>query len=207
MKLSDLRHRFVAVLFVSLLAPISACESTFVLAEPHGQGGQAGQAGAGGQADASTSSSSGGIAGAGGAGGHGTGGAGGVGGAEPCAEGQTQSCFTGDSHTLGVGECHAGVQSCVNGMFGACIGEATATSERCNGADDDCDGIIDDIIIVSIPSCSTGQLGVCRAGVLGCVDGQITCKPSKMPSAEICDGLDNDCNGQTDDGIACGGPP
>ena len=48
--------------------------------------------------------------------------------------------------------------------------------------------------------CDTGQPGVCAAGTLQCQVGQLACVPASKPSAEKCDGLDNDCNGSTDEG-------
>ena len=52
--------------------------------------------------------------------------------------------------------------------------------------------------------CDTGQKGYCAAGVTQCgAGGMITCKPLYTLQPEKCDGLDNDCNGKTDDGNLC----
>jgi hypothetical protein len=40
-----------------------------------------------------------------------------------------------------------------------------------------------------------------------CVNGKLTCAPHAPPSVEICDGLDNDCNGLADDACAPPTPP
>jgi MYXO-CTERM domain-containing protein len=49
--------------------------------------------------------------------------------------------------------------------------------------------------------CNTGMQGVCSLGVTQCQgDGTIVCKPTVTASPEKCDNLDNDCNGQVDDG-------
>ena len=48
--------------------------------------------------------------------------------------------------------------------------------------------------------CSNGKLGVCAAARSRCEGGNLTCRSLQDPSAERCDGLDNDCNGQIDDG-------
>ena len=84
---------------------------------------------------------------------------------------------------------------------------------RCNGLDDDCNGIVDNGNPGGGVACNTGQLGVCTPGTTVCSAGSLTCNRNTNPSTEICDGLDNDCNGSVDinptraDGIpnSCGG--
>ncbi len=48
--------------------------------------------------------------------------------------------------------------------------------------------------------CETGELGVCAVGAVRCVDGCIGCRRRIDPSDEVCDDLDNDCDGAIDDG-------
>ncbi|MBI4953120.1 MAG: DUF4114 domain-containing protein [Myxococcales bacterium] len=48
--------------------------------------------------------------------------------------------------------------------------------------------------------CATGQLGVCAVGTLQCQSGLLECLALNQPTAEVCDALDNDCNGAPDDG-------
>jgi len=53
--------------------------------------------------------------------------------------------------------------------------------------------------------CSTGKLGVCALGVTECGGGgaQVTCQQTEQPSPEKCNGVDDDCNGQVDNGATC----
>jgi MYXO-CTERM domain-containing protein len=53
--------------------------------------------------------------------------------------------------------------------------------------------------------CDTGQAGICAAGLTDCADaaGESECRPARQPSDEQCNGLDDDCNGDTDEGDIC----
>lgn len=60
-------------------------------------------------------------------------------------EGVTRACYTGPSGTSGVGACRTGTQTCAAGVWGStCSGQVVPATERCNGADDDCDGTTDE---------------------------------------------------------------
>jgi hypothetical protein len=53
----------------------------------------------------------------------------------------------------------------------------------------------------TVPTCDNGgKLGVCGDVHNRCIGGNLTCAQLVPQSAEICDGLDNDCNGEVDDG-------
>jgi hypothetical protein len=78
--------------------------------------------------------------------------------------------------------------------------------EICNGFDDDCNGTKDDNILGLGVACTlSDKVGVCKTGVTGCVEGTVTCAAPE-PSADVCDGLDNDCDNQTDERPDCNGP-
>ncbi len=71
-----------------------------------------------------------------------------------CTNGDQQSCYTGPAGTEGVGECVAGTQACVDGVWGDCIDEVTPLAEICdNQLDDDCDGATD----TDDPDCPVGD--------------------------------------------------
>ncbi len=48
--------------------------------------------------------------------------------------------------------------------------------------------------------CDTGLLGACAEGVTQCVGSGTVCSQVVEPSPERCDALDNDCDGETDEG-------
>jgi subtilisin-like proprotein convertase family protein len=113
-----------------------------------------------------------------------------------CLAGDTRTCYTGPEGTKDVGACKAGTQACnpATNTFGACSGERGPTEESCNGADDDCDGEVDE----DIPDLECG-IGACAATVAGCDNGQPgQCVPGQ-PIGEVCDGVDNDCDQLVDE--------
>jgi hypothetical protein len=87
--------------------------------------------------------------------------------------------------------------------------EGSVRSESCNGLDDDCDGQADEDFKPPAMSpglgdvCTNGQFGAClRAGTLVCrADGTgVQCNaPAVTPGVEICNNMDDDCDGKIDE--------
>jgi hypothetical protein len=113
------------------------------------------------------------------------------------------------------GQCQTGFIECVAGAPGACVGEVGPSPETCNYRDDDCDGAVDENWPEAGTTCSNGQVGVCEAfGVWECLpdgSGTYCTAPTIPPGTEVCNGLDDDCDGSVDEalgppiGNACGG--
>ncbi len=104
------------------------------------------------------------------------------------------ACSTGQ-----MGVCNAGTTQCINSAL-SCLPNTSAMPETCDGQDNDCDGMSDEGNPEGGMACNTGLSGVCMAGTSSCQNGQLLCAPNTPASNEVCDGLDNNCNGQTDEG-------
>ena len=71
--------------------------------------------------------------------------------------------------------------------------------DACGGGND-CDGSFNPVG-VGLP-CVTELSGPCQEGITVCGDGVVECVPLIEPTPELCDGIDNDCNGQVDGAAA-----
>jgi hypothetical protein len=102
------------------------------------------------------------------------------------------------------GVCAAGTTNCTDGLL-LCDQNVQASAEICDGEDNDCDGSEDEGNPGGGGACATGLMGVCAAGTINCTGGALMCDQNVQAAAEICDGLDNDCDGGTDEGNPGGG--
>ena len=139
------------------------------------------------------------------------------------------ACGGGPAGNLNTGLCHQGTNTCTGGVF-VCLGSQGPTTEQCDNLDQDCDGsntngfnLATDpqncgacgnvcTVLNGFAGCAT-SMGVTGCTVAGCLpnffdnnkvvlDGcEFNCGHPLFGS-EVCNGVDDDCNGTPDDGTA-----
>ncbi|MDB4959447.1 MAG: hypothetical protein JWO36_7016 [Myxococcales bacterium] len=131
-----------------------------------------------------------------------------------------------------VGECKLGTLMCMGGST-TCVGAVDPVFEVCNTKDDDCNGVADNGYDLNTDSQNCGSCGhICGTGLAnageanwGCSAGScivMSCKAGYHDNnglasdgcefgqcfttgVEVCDGVDNDCDGTVDEQL--GAPP
>ncbi|TAK05326.1 M23 family metallopeptidase [Patescibacteria group bacterium] len=129
-----------------------------------------------------------------------------------CGSASVQVCFSDGS---GWNPCRIPAETCGNGRDDNCDGYVDdgccrPSTETCDGRDNDCDGVIDNGgVCAPPPACVGGSDRVCTTscgstGSQRCYSdghGWASCRPPD----EICNGLDDDCDGLRDE--VCAPPP
>jgi hypothetical protein len=125
-----------------------------------------------------------------------------------CAGAKT-SCQTADN---GDGTFTATLPVCAtSGAYGPDFHQVAEADEPCDGMDNNCNGRVDDsdncvACEPATPKVCSNNFGICTQGIRecsaegvpgDCVDS-VTGDPVPVPSDEVCNGLDDDCDGRVD---------
>lgn len=116
----------------------------------------------------------------------------------------------GQACSAGVGQCQkTGIMTCAGGGQPVCSAVAGQPQvETCDGLDNNCDGGVDEGSPGAGADCTTQLPGVCSKGLTACAAGGMPkCVPDVAPGsiAEVCNGLDDNCDGSADEGYNVGG--
>ncbi|MBK8173063.1 MAG: DUF4114 domain-containing protein [Sandaracinaceae bacterium] len=97
------------------------------------------------------------------------------------------------------GACEAGTNTCQGGSI-VCVGALGATSEVCNGIDDDCDSMTDEGSLPGVGArCGATNAGACEYGMVACSAGSLSCGGALVTAgSETCNGVDDNCDGTID---------
>ncbi|MGV3625015.1 MAG: putative metal-binding motif-containing protein, partial [Archangium sp.] len=90
-----------------------------------------------------------------------------------------------------------------SGASQICVRTSGPVTETCNNVDDDCDGTTDEGNPGGGGTCTVpNKQGACATGENRCTSGAQVCTQTNFPATEVCDSVDNDCNGVVDNGFA-----
>jgi hypothetical protein len=128
-----------------------------------------------------------------------------------CQHTSTGECTPGTMRACGltdVGLCSFGTEKCTaQGVWSTCDGAVFPTAELCDSRDNDCDGVSDETFENLGQQC-TVSVGQCsKIGTYECSPGGelLFCSlAAGLPISELCNGVDDDCDGIIDEENVCG---
>ncbi|NUP04704.1 MAG: hypothetical protein HOW73_01445, partial [Polyangiaceae bacterium] len=102
--------------------------------------------------------------------------------------------------------CNTGTLTCSGSQGWVCQGGTPPAAEVCDGVDNDCDAVPDDGSFPTEGQACGNPTPPCQQGVIDCTNGSLDCVGDTPPGQEICNGIDDNCDGTIDNGIPIGGP-
>ncbi|HIA01411.1 MAG TPA: hypothetical protein EYN66_05805 [Myxococcales bacterium] len=126
-----------------------------------------------------------------------------------CNEQMDEGFAVGTECTVGQGTCLGqGTIECVSANASECNAQFAAepVSELCDFLDNDCDGVVDEDLNLG-EYCEKTSGGCVTNGVWAChlESGDVVCTaPEPAAGRELCNGVDDDCDGLVDEGFQVG---
>ena len=118
------------------------------------------------------------------------------------ADGAGEDWFGGACDGEDADLCTEGVESCVEAER-VCTDTSDDNVESCNGEDDDCNPETPDGAGEAwlARTCDGVDADLCPDGHEVCVDGSRSCDDDEASNEDVCNGIDDDCNPATVDGV------
>ncbi len=113
-----------------------------------------------------------------------------------CTDGEMRECYSGPPGTELVAPCKPGIEICSGGRWpGICVGDVPPLVEQCNGEDDNCNVIIDDVEGAGDPCTGTNGCTGARACDKA---GRVRCFAPSRNECDLCGGpnvtdVDDEC--------------
>lgn len=133
----------------------------------------------------------------------------------PNSQGFNEECDSNQSEIIGGTNYCKQVKKCIGCKLQTIVDKTDAGEETCDGIDNDCNDKVDDYIIATCRNeqglCAK-QLGVCKGtqkvcnganGFQDCAIKNYNSTGAYQETETLCDNLDNDCDGNIDEGCDC----